>query len=99
MLQIEEYKMIIIACDNYEEAEINFWFFHDILELNAIIFIKEVFEHSLCIEMEDDLRYIFMDYHYIPFFQDIKPDVVDVEKFFEDIENYYLMPDQHIERR
>lgn len=91
--------MVIIACDNYEEAENAFMFFHDILVLNAIIFIKEIFAYSLCIEMEDDLRYIFIDYHYIPVFQDMKPDVIDVEKFFEDIESYYLMPDQHIERK
>ena len=84
--------MIIIACDNFEDAENNFWFFHDILELNAIIFIKNIFEHALCIEMEDDLRYIFMDYHYISIFQDMKPDIIDAEKFFEDIEDYYLMP-------
>lgn len=87
-------NMIIISCDSFEEAEIYFWYFHDILQLNVPYFIKNIFEHSLCIEMEDDLRYIFMYYRYISVLKIESPDVIDVEQFFEDIETHYLITNE-----
>lgn len=84
--------MVIITCDDYEQAAGAFRYFFDILNYNDPWFIKNVFKHSLCVETDDVLRYIFVDHRYVSALEELKPDILDADEFFEDIEEYYAMP-------
>lgn len=63
----------------------------DFLETYEPLSISKVFEYSYCVETNDDLRYIFVDYRFKPLFHGFcKPDEIDMEEFFEGIVEYYF---------
>ena len=65
--------------------------------------IKTVEKASLCIEMADDLRYIFIDYRMKDIFSKLTLDFMEEDEFFEslgdycgityptDVDDYYLL--------
>lgn len=63
----------------------------DFLETYEPLSITKVFEYSYCVETYDDLRYIFVDYRFKPLFDSFdKPDEIEVEEFFDGIDDYYF---------
>lgn len=63
----------------------------DFLETYEPLSISKVFEYSYCVETNDDLRYIFVDYRFSPLFHGLcRSDEIDMEEFFEGIVEYYF---------
>lgn len=87
--------MIVILCNSFKEAQNDFNSFMDFLNTFEPFSISKVFEHSYCVETDDDLRYIFVDYRFKSLaskFDDVI-DYVDSDEFFEGIEEYYFEVD------
>lgn len=82
--------MIVILCDSFEDARNCFAAFMDFLETFEALSISKVFEYSYCVETDDDLRYIFVDYRFKPLFREISLDYIDSDEFFEGIDIYYF---------
>lgn len=83
--------MIVILCNSFDEAKAGFSRFMDFLETYEPLSISTVFEYSYCVETDDDLRYIFVDYRFKPLFHTFdRPDEVDLDEFFEGIDEYYF---------
>lgn len=81
--------MIIIMCDSYEQAEKLFSLFLDFLDQNEPQFIKKIFFASPCVEMEDGLKYLFIDWHYREWFEGFCYDFIDADEFFYGVDKYY----------
>lgn len=81
--------MIVILCRNYKTACRAYEIFVEFLEDNEPWAIRQRFEHENCIETDDDLRYIFVDGRVEKVFENMRPDVVDVQRFFEGINEFY----------
>ena len=83
--------MIVVSCNSFKQAQDAFSLFMDFLEKYEPLSINKVFEYSYSVETDDDLRYIFIDYRFENLFKSIdRPDIVDVEEFFEGIDEYYF---------
>ena len=80
--------MIVILCDSFDDAKEAFEIFLEYLNWECYV-IKQNFEACYCVETDDDLRYIFIDYRMRNIFKDMTPDFLDVEEFFENLPNYY----------
>lgn len=81
--------MIVILCDSFQDAQDSFDIFVQFLEEIEPFSIREVFEQCLCVDTDDDLRYVFIDYHLVNEFNKMTPDILDANEFFEDLEEYY----------
>lgn len=79
--------MIVILCNSFYEAIDSFDIFMEFLNENTPWSIKRVFESSYCVETDDDLKYVFVDYRFESLFD--KADCIDVDQFFEGIGEYY----------
>lgn len=79
--------MIVILCNSFEEAIHCFYIFLEFLEETSVwnSQIKRVFDAAYCIETDDDLKYVFVDYRFEKLFD--KADCIDVDEFFEGIDN------------
>lgn len=75
--------MILILCASLLEAQDSFDLFIDYLERNEPWSIKEVWTHELCIETDENLRYIFINRKMRPYYEYLRPDVVDVTELFK----------------
>lgn len=83
--------MIVILCNSFEDAKDAYDCFVTFLENYEPFSIKRTFNASYCVETDDDLRYIFVDYRFEKLFQQFDtPDYVDMEEFFEGIDEYYF---------
>lgn len=86
--------MVVVLCNSFDEAKEGFYRFLNFLQENEPIFgtcISKVFKHSYCIETDDDLRYIFVDHRLQNLFYGFdKPDIIEIEEFFEGIEELYV---------
>ena len=82
--------MIVILCDSYNDARMAFLTFLDFIQENGII-INEVYRHCLCVETDDDLRYIFVDYRMEDQFKKMNPDIIWIGTFFEEIYQYFYL--------
>ena len=80
--------MIVILCDSFDDAKEVFEIFLEYLNRECYV-IKQNFKACYCVETDDDLRYIFIDYRMRNIFKDMTPDFLDVEEFFEGLPNYY----------
>lgn len=84
--------MIVILCNSFQEAQDSFDVFMDFLETYEPFSISKEFRHSYCVETDDDLRYIFIDYRFKSLakkFDDVI-DYVDLDEFLEGIDEYYF---------
>lgn len=81
--------MIVILCDSFQDAHDAYDTFVGFLEDNEPWSIRQTFDHSLCVEMEDDLRYIFIDHRMKKAYKNLQPDYINVERFFEGINEFY----------
>lgn len=83
--------MIVILCNSFEDAQDAYEDFIAFLELYEPLAIKKRFDPAYCVETDDDLRYIFVDYRFEKLFLNFDtPDYVDAEEFFEGIDEYYF---------
>lgn len=78
--------MIVVLCSSYEEAVHCFYIFLEFLEENFPWNIKRVFNVANCIETDDDLKYVFVDYRFEKLFD--KADCINVDEFYEGIDDY-----------
>lgn len=76
--------MIIILCDNYDQAcEAYGWFLTELPEW-AIV---RLFPYSNGVETDDGLRYIFIDQDYEDVFLPMTTDFMTLDEFVNDIPN------------
>lgn len=84
--------MIVILCNSFEDAQNGFARFLHFLKMFEPASISRVFSYSYCVETEDDLRYIFVDYRFknlaLTFDEGI--DYVEMDEFFEGIDDFYF---------
>lgn len=84
--------MIVVLCNSFQEVEDGFSMFMDFLETYEPFSILKVFEYSYCVETDDNLRYIFVDYRFKSLaskFDDMI-DYVELDEFLEGIGEYYF---------
>ncbi len=84
--------MIVVLCNSFQEAQDGFDIFMDFLETYKPFSISRVFEHSYCVETDDDLRYIFVDYRFKNLARsfDDAIDYAELDEFLEGIDTYYF---------
>lgn len=80
--------MIVVLCDSFSSAQKAFDFFMCILECDYPGVIRRKYESELCVETDDDLRYIFVDWRMSEIFREMTPDIMDEEDFFEGLEDW-----------
>ena len=78
--------MIVILCNSHEGALKAFNYFLYFLDVYYPSCIREIYDACYCVETDDDLRYIFVDWRLAPVFADMTPDLIEVNRFFEDWE-------------
>lgn len=81
--------MIVVLCDSFQDAQDAFDVFVQFLEEVEPFSILEVYENCLCVDTDDDLRYVFVDYHLANEFSKMTPDILDADEFFEGLVEYY----------
>lgn len=81
--------MIVILCESWKAACKAYSLFLNFLEDNEPWSIKTIYNHTNCVETDDDLRYIFVDYRMQNVFNDLRPDIIYAQDFFEGISYYY----------
>lgn len=83
--------MIVVLCNSFEEAQESFYIFLDFLETYEPSSISKVFKPAYCVETDDDLRYIFVDYRFRNLFHSFcTPDIIEKDEFFEGINEFYF---------
>lgn len=83
--------MVVILCESFEAAFNSFTIFLSYLYNDCPEEVRKVYEHCYCVEMWDDLRYIFVDYRMEHAFDDMKPDIVDDFVFFDGMYEWFMM--------
>lgn len=81
--------MIVILCSSFYRAVEAYQEFLDFIEWFDPYLIKKNYPHSYCIETEEDLRYIFVDYRMEDLFIKMKADIIDDDEFFQDMDILY----------
>ncbi len=81
--------MIVVLCNSFEEAvdAFHYWL-NTVLAQEGAIFVENIWENGLCFETDDDVRYIFIDYHYADNFSAKDCDFIDEDRFFEGIDDF-----------
>lgn len=74
--------MIAVLCPSFYDAKQNFYQFLSMLNSWEI---EKVFYHSYCVETDENLRYIFVDYRMRKIFEEIRSDIISVDEFFDKI--------------
>lgn len=82
--------MIVVLCETFEDAKEAFGIFLNYLNWECYP-IKQNFEACYCVETDEDLRYIFIDYRMKNIFKDITTDFLDVEEFLDDFRSYDMV--------
>lgn len=80
--------MIVILCESFQDAINSFRYFLHFLEDNEPWSILQVWEKCQCVETDENLRYIFVDYRFEHAFDNCHPDIVDAGNFFGNIGEY-----------
>ena len=84
--------MIVVLCNSFEEAKDSFAKFMDFLEFYEPQSITRVFESSYCVDTDDDLRYVFVDYRFGPLFENLgDSDEIWEDEFFCGLYDYYFV--------
>ena len=74
--------MIVVLCDTFDDAIDAFDIFVSYLEEHDPWCIRKVYEPSSCVETDDDLRYIFVDFRMAKYFK-FTDDIYGVDEFFD----------------
>lgn len=84
--------MVIILCDDFKEATDSFETFVNFLENTQPWTITSIEHHANSVLTDDDIRYLFIDYHYLLAFRclgDEMTDIIDCDLFLEDLYAYW----------
>lgn len=81
--------MIVVLCNSFWDVKDAYDCFVTFLEENEPWSIVETYDAAYCVETDDDLRFIFVDYRMQNLFKDMTPDYIDMVEFFEGLEDYY----------
>ena len=81
--------MIIILCDDWQDASDAFNMFCSFLERYEPFMIEASDRYSLRVVTDDDLIYIFVDYRYRDVIDNKEADIIEVDEFFEDLYSHY----------
>lgn len=81
--------MIVVLCNSFLEVKDAYDCFVTFLEMHEPWSIVKTYDVAYCVETDDNLRYIFVDYRMRNIFKNMTPDYIDMDKFFEGIEDYY----------
>ena len=81
--------MILILCNSFQEAREDYALFKDYLYFSAKEDIREVYNAGLCIETDDDLRYMFVDRRYYDQLRKLRADTIDELKFMAEIYEFF----------
>ena len=81
--------MIIILCNDWADANDAFDMFCAFLERYEPFMIKESDQFSLRVVTDDDLVYVFIDYRFRDALQRKEADIIEADKFFEDLYSHY----------
>lgn len=84
--------MIVVLCNSFEEAQFSYDIFVEFLDENHPWNIKCRHDAAYCVETDDDLKYVFVDYRFEHLFN--KSDVIDVNTFFEGITQWENYPER-----
>lgn len=76
--------MIVILCEDFYEAMNAFKIFVRCIEDLGIV--KKIYKGTECVETDDDLKYIFIDYRMRKNFVEFTEDFIDESDFFEDFD-------------
>lgn len=77
--------MIVILCPSMQDAIDAFDIF---VESLCEWEIQRCFESSLCVETTDDIKYLFIDERFEYRFDRFREDIVSVDEFLEDMEDW-----------
>lgn len=84
--------LVVVLCESFTRACLAFReFVAYIQELNGDLHpyhqidIREIYDHCNCVETDEDLRYLFVDYRMKEKLAPITPDILWDDEFFEDI--------------
>lgn len=83
-----EIGYVAIICDTFEDAKESFAMFHDYIMDRDPWDVVFIFAYGLCIQLNDDLRYIFITKGYEDHIWHLQPDYISVEEFFDDVYVY-----------
>lgn len=84
--------MMVILCNSFDDAKDKFAIFMDYLETFESEIISNVFEYSYCVEIDDRMRYIFVDYRFENLFVNMENENIDIlssDEFFDSLYEYY----------
>lgn len=82
--------LIVVLCNSFDDAEESFAKFMDFLETYEHLSIFKVFEYSYCVETDDNIKYIFVDYRFENLFIAFENvDILYSDEFFDGIDEYY----------
>lgn len=84
--------MIVVLCSSFEEAQFAYGVFVEFLDGNYPWNIKHCHDAAYCVETDDNLKYVFVDYRFERLFN--KSDVVDVDELFEGITQWINYPER-----
>lgn len=82
--------MMVILCNSFQDAQDAYDCFVSYLENNELNSIRQTYNSSYCVEIEDNMRYIFTDYRLERLF--LKMDDIDIimlDEFFDGLYDYY----------
>lgn len=84
--------MIVILCNSFEEVQDGYDAFVSFLEEYEPFSIKETHNAAYCVDTDDDLRYVFIDYRFEKMFYRFNEpvDTIELEEFFEGIDEFYF---------
>lgn len=81
--------MIVILCNSFDDVKDGYNIFLDYLENIDPWSIKRELKASYCVETDDDLRYVFIDYRFKNLFKTFgTPDFIDLDEFLEGLFYY-----------
>jgi hypothetical protein len=83
--------MVVVLCESYYKAKEAFKQYLTFMLENEPFAVREVYDASLCLERDDDLRFIFVDYRYKDAFNHMQPDVLTLDEVFkiEGVDEYF----------
>lgn len=79
--------LIVILCNDYDEAEWGFGVFLEFLSFTQPDAIVEIRDYCCEIETDCDLVYKFVDYHYIPRMDISDADKIGLDNFLMDMDS------------
>lgn len=75
--------MIVVLCPSFPEAIDAFYMFLKMLQEIEPWRIQYIYDACYCVEMDDNLRYIFTDYRRKGIYRNTCADYISMDEFFD----------------